>query len=236
VTEPPAEPAATLSTRPPAGEPRDASTGDPSALCRVYDDGVRQARGGIARLHRMLNQSVVPMVIVDDERRYVAVNAAAGLSLRLDQDALRRLRIDELTPPHLRTGVKAAWASLLADDQPAGQSEAIPMRGSLGITYCAVPNVVPGLHLIGFVPREWPEAELVRNIAAIDLRAPAPLSLRELEVLELAADGHNGPMIARMLSVSAATVRTHFEHIYAKLGVRDRAAAVARAMRRGLIR
>jgi ATP/maltotriose-dependent transcriptional regulator MalT len=42
-------------------------------------------------------------------------------------------------------------------------------------------------------------------------------------------------MIARELVVSAATVRTHFEHIYAKLGVSDRAGAVAKAMRLGLI-
>jgi ATP/maltotriose-dependent transcriptional regulator MalT len=63
----------------------------------------------------------------------------------------------------------------------------------------------------------------------------APLTPRELEVLDLAATGCNGPMIAAELVVSAATVRTHFEHIYEKLEVRDRAAAVAKAMRLGLI-
>jgi DNA-binding CsgD family transcriptional regulator len=62
------------------------------------------------------------------------------------------------------------------------------------------------------------------------------LSDRELEVLRLAAEGNSGPEIAERLFVSPATVKTHFEHIYEKLGVGDRAAAVAHALRIGLIR
>ncbi|MEA2418588.1 MAG: two-component system, NtrC family, sensor kinase, partial [Thermoleophilaceae bacterium] len=62
-----------------------------------------------------------------------------------------------------------------------------------------------------------------------------PLSPRELEVLQLAAEGNTGPRIAEQLFVEPATVKTHFEHIYEKLGVSDRAAAVAQALRRGLI-
>jgi two-component system, NarL family, nitrate/nitrite response regulator NarL len=61
------------------------------------------------------------------------------------------------------------------------------------------------------------------------------LCKRELDVLRLAADGHSGPRIAEQLVVSTATVKTHFEHIYEKLGVGDRAAAVAHALRSGLI-
>jgi DNA-binding CsgD family transcriptional regulator len=61
------------------------------------------------------------------------------------------------------------------------------------------------------------------------------LSPREAEVLQMAADGHDGPAIAERLVVSPATVKTHFVHIYAKLGVTDRASAVAFALRRGLI-
>ncbi|MEA2329915.1 MAG: hypothetical protein QOH58_53 [Thermoleophilaceae bacterium] len=62
------------------------------------------------------------------------------------------------------------------------------------------------------------------------------LSKRELEVLELAAEGNTGPQIAEQLVLGPATVKTHFEHIYEKLGVSDRAAAVAHALRIGLIR
>jgi len=61
------------------------------------------------------------------------------------------------------------------------------------------------------------------------------LSPRELEILGLTADGHSAPDIAEKLVLSPATVRTHLQHIYEKLGVSDRAAAVAEAMRRGLV-
>jgi DNA-binding CsgD family transcriptional regulator len=62
-----------------------------------------------------------------------------------------------------------------------------------------------------------------------------PLSPRELEVLRLAAAGNTGPEIAAELVVTLATVKTHLQHVYEKLGVSDRAAAVALALRAGLI-
>ena len=64
---------------------------------------------------------------------------------------------------------------------------------------------------------------------------PPRLSPRETEVLQLAAQGNPGPRIAQQLHISVATVRTHFEHIYEKLGVSDRGTAVATALRDGLI-
>jgi DNA-binding CsgD family transcriptional regulator len=63
-----------------------------------------------------------------------------------------------------------------------------------------------------------------------------PLSKREMDVLRLASEGNSGPDIAERLFLSPATVKTHFQHIYEKLGVGDRAAAVAHALRIGLIR
>jgi ATP/maltotriose-dependent transcriptional regulator MalT len=60
------------------------------------------------------------------------------------------------------------------------------------------------------------------------------LSPRELEVLRLAADGRSAPAIAQQLVIAPATVKTHFTHIYEKLGVADRSAAVAEALRQGL--
>jgi PAS domain S-box-containing protein len=65
---------------------------------------------------------------------------------------------------------------------------------------------------------------------------PGKLSGRELEVLNMAAEGNSGPAIASRLTLSPGTVKTHFENIYEKLGVSDRAAAVAHALRVGLIR
>jgi DNA-binding CsgD family transcriptional regulator len=61
------------------------------------------------------------------------------------------------------------------------------------------------------------------------------LSPREVQILQLASEGLSGPAIAVRLVISPATVKTHFEHIYAKYGVPDRVAAVAKAIRAGLI-
>jgi len=65
---------------------------------------------------------------------------------------------------------------------------------------------------------------------------PQPLSARQLEILQLAAEGLSGAEIARRLGVSPATIKSHFETIYARYGVPDRVAAVAKALRQGLIR
>jgi DNA-binding NarL/FixJ family response regulator len=62
------------------------------------------------------------------------------------------------------------------------------------------------------------------------------LSSREIEVLTAAARGHANKQIAKALHVSEATVKTHLLHIFTKLGVDDRTAAVATALDRGIIR
>ncbi|MFB8756269.1 response regulator [Streptomyces nigra] len=62
-----------------------------------------------------------------------------------------------------------------------------------------------------------------------------PLSAREREVLALVARGTSNREIARELFISEATVKTHLTHLYAKLGVNDRAAAVATAYERGIL-
>jgi ATP/maltotriose-dependent transcriptional regulator MalT len=112
---------------------------------------------------------------------------------------------------------------------------ASPPNTSLHVAYYAVADALPSLYLIAFAPAGWHESELVCGSDPVAGAEVAALTERELEVLELAADGHSAPMIAAQLVVSTTTVRTHFAHIYEKLDVRDRAAAVAKAMRIGLI-
>jgi two-component system, NarL family, nitrate/nitrite response regulator NarL len=74
--------------------------------------------------------------------------------------------------------------------------------------------------------------------AAIRSNAAGPgvqLTPRERDVLGGLAEGKSAPQIASELHVSPATVKTHLKTLYEKLHVSDRAAAVAEAMRRGLI-
>jgi two-component system, NarL family, nitrate/nitrite response regulator NarL len=61
------------------------------------------------------------------------------------------------------------------------------------------------------------------------------LSEREHEVLGLIAQGLSAPEIGERIHLSTATVKTHLQHLYEKLGVSERAAAVAEGMRRGLV-
>jgi two-component system, NarL family, nitrate/nitrite response regulator NarL len=72
----------------------------------------------------------------------------------------------------------------------------------------------------------------------IRLKGPAErpsLTSREHEVLALAAEGLSAAAIGARLFLSPATVKTHLAHVYDKLGVSDRAAAVAEAFRRGIL-
>jgi DNA-binding NarL/FixJ family response regulator len=111
----------------------------------------------------------------------------------------------------------------------------------------------------GYLLKDAPGAELFRAVRSAasgeavlspsvatrvvgQMRAPAssspeqePLSARELEVLELVARGASNRDAAARLFISEATVKTHLMHIYSKLGVNDRAAAVTEAFDRGLL-
>jgi len=109
----------------------------------------------------------------------------------------------------------------------------------------------------GFIPKEARREQIVDAVLAcargedvlptelasglvseIRLRAAsdAPvLTEREGQILRLIASGKSVPDIAGELYLGATTVKTHVQHLYEKLGVSDRAAAVAEAMRRGLI-
>ena len=107
----------------------------------------------------------------------------------------------------------------------------------------------------GYLLKETPREELFGAIRATALgksvlspsvasrlvgRARDPgeksLSAREIEVLMLVARGTSNKLIARELEIGETTVKTHLLHIFAKLGVDDRTAAVTTAVERGIIR
>jgi DNA-binding NarL/FixJ family response regulator len=123
-------------------------------------------------------------------------------------------------------------------------------------TYDTDSDVLPAIEAgaTGYLLKDAPREELIRAVRAAfageavlspavasrlmgQVRKPPPevLSQRELEVLALIADGATNRQAAAKLFVSEATVKTHLLHIYEKLGVRDRAAAVAEAYRRRLL-
>ena len=79
------------------------------------------------------------------------------------------------------------------------------------------------------------QAGLAAAIRSNAAGARIHLTPREREVLQGLSEGKSAPQIASELHVSPATVKTHLKTLYEKLGVSDRAAAVAEAMRRELI-
>ncbi|MGH3392543.1 MAG: response regulator [Actinomadura sp.] len=78
-------------------------------------------------------------------------------------------------------------------------------------------------------------AVAARLVSRVRTPAAEPLSAREREVLRLVARGTSNREIAAGLFISEATVKTHLTHIYGKLGVKDRAAAVAVGYERGIL-
>jgi DNA-binding NarL/FixJ family response regulator len=79
-------------------------------------------------------------------------------------------------------------------------------------------------------------AVAMRLLRQRQMPAAEALSVRELEVLTQVARGASNKEIARILHLSEATVKTHLIHLFGKLGVADRTAAVTIALERGLLR
>jgi DNA-binding NarL/FixJ family response regulator len=131
-----------------------------------------------------------------------------------------------------------------------------PARVLVLTTYDTDNDVLPAIEAgaTGYLLKDAPREELYRAVRAAArgqatlspsvatrlvgrIRQPArePLSARELELLRLVAKGTTNREAARELFISEATVKTHLLHIFEKLGVNDRAAAVGEAYRRGLL-
>ena len=79
-------------------------------------------------------------------------------------------------------------------------------------------------------------AVAARLVGRMRMPADDQLSSREVEVLQLVAEGASNSDIAAQLHISQATVKSHLVNIFGKLGVSDRTAAVTAALRRGILR
>ncbi|TCP49920.1 LuxR family two component transcriptional regulator [Tamaricihabitans halophyticus] len=132
----------------------------------------------------------------------------------------------------------------------------VPARVLVLTTYDSDSDVLAAIQAgaTGYVLKDAPRDELFRAVEAAargeavlaptvatrlmgQVRQPAaePLSQRELEVLELIAGGMTNREAARQLFISESTVKTYLLQVYAKLGVNDRAAAVATAFAEGYL-
>ena len=107
------------------------------------------------------------------------------------------------------------------------------------------PNAARAAGAAGFISKDWPAADIAGAVRMVGLgmtvfrpnEAPQgpPLSDREREVLEAIASGATNREIAEQLFLSPHTVKEHSSSLYRKLGVRNRAEAVQKAQRLGML-
>jgi len=139
----------------------------------------------------------------------------------------------------VRDGLPTRVVLMAAQMTPGAAYRAVA-RGAAGcLTKAAAAEHVRAAIVTAAAGRTYLGSEIQQALAA-ELRARSAgerplLSRREAEVLRRVAAGLSAPAIARELHLGEATVKTHLAHLYDKLEVSERAAAVATAMRRGLL-
>ena len=178
--------------------------------------------------------SLLPMLVVDNQRRYVNANRAACLLLRLPREEALRLRIDDLTPPEFRRNTVELWEAFLREGSQSGTFELLMPDGArLLVDYSATAEVEPGRHLsvLSITTRDHANDA----ISLKSERRPGVLTEREREVLALVAMGERSAGIGYALGISPATVEAHVRHCLAKLEAKNRTHAVTLGLQRGEI-
>jgi len=201
------------------GQPRSAMSGNP----HVGSSGPASAPA-VASFAR----SLVPMVIANDQRRFVAANTAACLLLRLPEEEIVGMTVDDLTPPESRALVGPLWEAFIQEGTQQGTYDLLtPDGATVTVEYSATANIGPGRHLSILM---FPPGGVTHRPEA---RAAEILSAREREVLGLVAMGRSSGEIAEALVVARSTVESHVRRCLEKLGARNRAHAIALALARG---
>jgi PAS domain S-box-containing protein len=169
-----------------------------------------------------------PAIVADDLRRCVDANGAALRLTGLTREQLLGRPIDEIAGEEVGSRIPALWWTLVTGGSLAGRLPIRTADGEVRVEFSAVANVEPGRHVTVLIPAG-------AAVRSADLSGRRPLSLRELEVLELVARGATSGAIAEELLIGATTVETHVRRCICALGASNRTHAVALAIGRGLI-
>jgi two-component system nitrate/nitrite response regulator NarL len=196
-------------------------------------------REGVARSIRERPEFSVAAECADGEEALTVIESVepelALLDVRMPGldgiDVLKQLRVDG------HTSTRVVMLSAIDDGTTVYESIAAGASGYLSKDsgreeICDALVAVAAGHTVLPADLHNGLAETIRHHA--DAASPL-LTEREREVLQWAAEGRTAKEVAEQLIIGTATVKTHLQHIYEKLGVADRAAAVAEAMRRGLL-
>ena len=239
---------------------RDAAAG--RAPGRVDRDRVRAGRGHRGLRAHPAGGTVIRLLLSDDHP-VVRAGIRALLESEADLEVVAEAATaeDAVRLPRHPTSTSCSWtcsspARCRAQRRPAGSARTTRHRAcSCSPTTTPTPTSSARSRPVraGYLLKDAPPAELVAAVraAAVGESALAPavssrldaslaggerLTVREAEVLTLVAEGRSNRDIGRALFLSEATVKSHLVHIFTKLGVGSRTAAVARARELGAIR
>ncbi len=203
-------------------------------------------------------------VILTDDHPVVRAGLRAVIEAEPDMTVVAEFQSAEDLLAAVRSGLAADVICLdlrFGPGQMGGAQAAAELNALLGppvlilTTYDSDAEILAAVEAgaTGYLLKDAPTHELTAAIRAASagqvalgpsvqkrllgrMRTPAvSLTKRELEVLQLVAVGHSNEEVAARLFVSRATVKTHLVHVFDKLGVDSRTAAVARARQRGLL-
>lgn len=188
---------------------------------------VGEAENGLSALQ--IAESQEPDVILMDIRMPVLDGIAA--TERVLQQALKRPRILLLTtfdtPELVIEGMKAGASGYLLKDCSAEElctAIRAVARGQVLLQASSAAQLLASLQTRPAVPEATP----------LSVAEQLGLTTRELEVVRLVTQGQSNTEIAATLFVSDATVKTHINHIFSKLGARNRSQAIIKARQLGL--
>ena len=178
-------------------------------------DVVADVADGRAALSAVLAEE--PDVVLMDLRMPVMDGVEATRAVRQRRPDVAVLVVTTYdTDEAIVRAIEAGAAGYMLKDAPTEDLVDAVRRAAAGETVLA-PPITKRL------------AERMHNVS------PDALTSREIEVLREVANGNTNAVIAERLHISEATVKTHLIHIYDKLAVSDRAAAVARAYEKGVL-
>ena len=183
-----------------------------------------------------------PMLIVDDQRRWVTANGPARQLLGLTALDLPWRTMDEFTTGAGRRQLEEQWQAFLTSGAAEGWYElSVAGRGTVSVEFSALAHVLPSRHLSVFIEADADHAPSERP-AKREVWAAVPagggrsaLTAREREVITLIAGGAQSGEVGTSLFLSPETVNSHAHNAMVKLGAHTRAHAVAIALVTGQI-